>query len=261
MKKWIALLLAAVLMVSMAACTADTQQTTEATEEISETSSVPGATEGESELPEIVTEPGASDPGAATEPLILYTVKINRPDYPVFDGPGYDYFVVATVEEAGEYTIVSEETDGEGNLWGKLKSGLGWVDLTLIRKEQENPPILSANFAEEMLVTKDNCHYCEVDSTEYAVRVAFHIYDSVTDVTFWSMVMEENFQKDEALFQMDAWDPEKPLVVDVAFPGDMTMYAISFTDSQGNAHTYTIGISGRNGSLILKPFEDLKESQ
>ena len=31
------------------------------------------------------------------------------------------------VGEAGIYTILSEVWDADGNLWGEMKSGIGWV--------------------------------------------------------------------------------------------------------------------------------------
>ena len=44
---------------------------------------------------------------------------------------------------------------------------------------------------------------------------------------------------------------ELPLVAELAFPGDRTMYGIRFTDGSGTLQTYTVYISGRNGALML----------
>ena len=51
----------------------------------------------------------------------------------IYSGPGYGYSYVRGVEETNNYTIVDEAYDFDGRLWGKLKSGIGWVDLTDIR--------------------------------------------------------------------------------------------------------------------------------
>lgn len=58
-----------------------------------------------------------------------YLVYISDPDYPIYKGPGYEYACVGTVEIAAQYTIVEERYDSWGNLWGRLKSGAGWIAL------------------------------------------------------------------------------------------------------------------------------------
>lgn len=59
-----------------------------------------------------------------------YLVYISNPDYPIYKGPGYEYAYVGTVEIAAQYTIVEERYDPWGNLWGRLKSGAGWIALS-----------------------------------------------------------------------------------------------------------------------------------
>ncbi len=56
-----------------------------------------------------------------------YLVRISDPEHPVFSEPGGKQ--VATVKKAATYTIV-EERDMDGVLWGRLKSGAGWIELT-----------------------------------------------------------------------------------------------------------------------------------
>ena len=55
----------------------------------------------------------------------------------------------------------------------------------------------------------------------------------------------------EAFFTLSEMDEEMPLVAELAFPGDMSMYGIRFVDEDGVTHTYSISISGRNGALVL----------
>ncbi len=45
----------------------------------------------------------------------------------VYSGPGFDYAVVMTIEEAGTYTIIDESQGSDGSIWGQLKSGAGWI--------------------------------------------------------------------------------------------------------------------------------------
>lgn len=69
-----------------------------------------------------------------------YTVRITRGDFPIYSGPGYEYQQTATVQEAGIYTITAEYKHKDGELWGRLKSGVGWVNLTQV-EEKETPSV------------------------------------------------------------------------------------------------------------------------
>lgn len=58
-----------------------------------------------------------------------YTVKINTDVLNVRTGPGTSYSVSTTVKMNQVYTIVEEK-----NGWGKLKSGVGWINLDYVVK-------------------------------------------------------------------------------------------------------------------------------
>lgn len=58
-----------------------------------------------------------------------YTVKILADDLNVREGYSTDYKVVTTIHKNEVYTIVKEKVNSSGNLWGKLKSGIGWISL------------------------------------------------------------------------------------------------------------------------------------
>lgn len=213
------------------------------------------------EIPaEVPTEiPTEAPTEAPTEPVppeteLPYLQKIPRPDQSIFDGPGYDYIFSGTVKEAGTYTIVEEVWDNEGNLWGRLKSGAGWVDLSEILQFIENPAPISANFAEDRLLSSGNFHHYIGDTSEYAVKITFYAYETLKNVTFFSMELTETMEKDEDLYSIPELTPEMPFVAAAAFPGDMTTYGISFTDQNGTAHCYTVSISGRNGTLVLSEY-------
>ena len=68
------------------------------------------------------------------ENSVNYTVKINTDDLNVRSGPGTIYSIVTSIKDKGIYTIVSEQ-DG----WGKLKSGIGWINLKYTIKNAEVP--------------------------------------------------------------------------------------------------------------------------
>lgn len=57
-----------------------------------------------------------------------YKISTKGKSINVMKGPGSSYALVKTVSK-GVYTIVEEQ-----NGWGKLKSGMGWIDLSLVEK-------------------------------------------------------------------------------------------------------------------------------
>ena len=192
--------------------------------------------------------PEAADKGTKCP----YLRKVPFADQSIYGGPGYDFGFAGTVELAGTYTIVAEEWDQEGNLWGKLKSGAGWIDLTDVQYREDFPVPISANYADKRLLDSGNYeHYLSPDS-EYAVKIAFRAGETLANVTFFSMeFVGENYEKGETLRRIGTMNPDKPFVAEVEFPGDMSMYGISFLDEVGAERCFLVYISGRNGALML----------
>ena len=223
---------------------ADTSEDEQETEpEENEDTHVEQETEQETE-PEQEQEPETEQ-----EASLPYTEKIVRADQSIFDGPSYDANYVGVVEEAGIYTIVEEVTDDEGNLWGKLKSGRGWVDLTDIRTF--NWPV-SANFADEKLLESGNYHFFADDKNDYVVDVAFRAYEVLSFVTVYPLELtDDGLVSGEAVLYLEEFTPDKPMVVELSFPGDMSQYAIEFTTDQGAETYFRVYISGRNGTLVM----------
>lgn len=69
---------------------------------------------------------------------VPYTVKLDGEEK-IYLGHGVDYGYSRQIGENGVYTIVEEAYDEYGNLWGKLKSGAGWVMIK--EKAQDSLPI------------------------------------------------------------------------------------------------------------------------
>lgn|SRR5574344_3936 len=67
---------------------------------------------------------------------VPYIVKINVPALNIRKGPSIDYGVVGCIKDMSAYTIVQEGHGKGAKLWGKLKSGAGWIalDYTTYRK-------------------------------------------------------------------------------------------------------------------------------
>ena len=65
---------------------------------------------------------------------VPYKVRITATDLRIRQSPSTDSAIVQKAIKPGVYTIVSEATGKGATLWGKLKSGLGWVSLDYCKK-------------------------------------------------------------------------------------------------------------------------------
>lgn len=184
---------------------------------------------------------------------VPYLQKVLRPDEMIFSGPSYDEFCVGTVREKGTFTIVEEVDDGEGHLWGRLKSGAGWIDLTHVRSEEVAAWPVSAAFAEDCPPPDAHRRFAAEES-EYTVWIVLRAYEPLTDVRLVSLNMaaEEGFAIEETLCTLEALTPDAPLLAGVVFPGDMSACGLLFADEEGAQRLFALSISGRNGMLLLE---------
>ncbi len=67
----------------------------------------------------------------ATSP---YLVKVTTNALNIRKGPGTNTTKVGCIRDRGVYTIVEEKTGKGASLWGKLKSGAGWISLDYVKK-------------------------------------------------------------------------------------------------------------------------------
>ena len=200
------------------------------------------------EAPEIAV-PTESVPVETTLPQFqAYTIRIEDPDTVVYAGPAFRHNAVALIQEAGTYTIVEEADDADGNRWGLLKSGIGWVCLT----EPALAPI-HADYAEEDF---NAFHAYWSEETDYITSIGFTPTEKLTDVQFGLLdwFETESWQMAEVLYTMDELDGDHAFLAQVVFWGDMTTYGISFTDADGAERHYAVSISGRDGSLVCAEY-------
>ena len=199
-----------------------------------------------------VTEPviETTAPVETTAPAAReYTLRIEDPETMLYAGPAFLSGAVAMVEEAGTYTIVEEAQDRDGNTWGRLKSGAGWICLT----EPALAPIY-ADYAEESF---NAYHAYWSDETDYITSIGFTPAEKLTNVRFGLLdwFETESWQMAEELYTMDEIDPDHAFLAQVVFWGDMTTYGISFTDAEGEARHYAVSISGKDGSLVCQEYQ------
>ena len=195
------------------------------------------------------TAPVETAPPETTAPAAReYTLRIEDPETMIYAGPAFLSGAVAMVEEAGTYTIVEEALDRDGNTWGKLKSGAGWICLT----EPALAPIY-ADYAEESF---NAYHAYWSDETDYITSIGFTPAEKLTNVRFGLLdwFETESWQMAEELYTMDEIDPDHAFLAQVVFWGDMTTYGISFTDADGETRHFAVSFSGKDGSLICQEY-------
>lgn len=183
---------------------------------------------------------------------VPYRQRVSRPDEMIFAGPSYDEACVSTVYRVGVYTIVEEVDDGEGHLWGRLKSGAGWIDLTHVRSEEAAAMPVSAAFAVHC-PPANACHAFWIAEDDTVSWLAFRAYETLSDVRVVTLdVTDEGYAVGETLYTLPLWTTDQPLLAGVVFYGDMTAYGLCCTDAQGMPRCFAATISGRNGMLILE---------
>lgn len=187
---------------------------------------------------------------ASGKPQLPY--RLSLPAWtPISPEPSYDVDCELIVGEKGVFTIVEEQPDGEGNIWGRLKSGAGWVDLTLV--ENAGDPPVTATYAEAAPLTPENHSAFASEEPEYAVHLAFRANEPVTAVRITALeLVEEGYAEAELLHELSVMEADTYLVAEVVFYGDMTAYGLFFTDAKGVEHRCMVSISGRNGGVVLE---------
>ncbi len=196
------------------------------------------------------------DPFLVNGEQVEMTVKVTRPDLGIYTGPGYDHADIGTLLDVGTYTITEQVVCDEQITWGKLKSGVGWIDLDKALAEAPHIPITMERI-EKDTPDEANCHLYLREETDYTQYLLIQPYESLTDVRLSFMELTDNgFQPGEALYTLETLEPGKPLVLGVVFYGDFTIYGLSFVDAAGNTCRYMIYTSGRNGSVILQKNEN-----
>lgn len=125
--------------------------------------------------------------------------------------------------------------------------------------EQELP--VSVDYADQDLLSRpEDYDLLLLDDSEYRVDVAITATETVTDIQVVSIPMDDmGYRVDAVLGTLDVIAPGRPFVVAMAFPGDMPNTALVFTDSDGAVHYCAIAMSGKDGSLLLLPFEPVSD--
>lgn len=81
-----------------------------------------------------VAYPVASTPAPAPTKDTSYKVQVSIANLNIRKGPGTNYEMTGQFTGKGIFTIVQESTGEGATLWGKLKSGAGWISLDFAKK-------------------------------------------------------------------------------------------------------------------------------
>lgn len=193
------------------------------------------------------TEP-TTEPTSAPDKKNLQEVKAIGAY--IFDEPSYDGGVVQPMS-TGTYTIVKEKMDDEGNLWGKLKSGLGWICLTDIRNFDE--PVAIGELDPDLEKSGKYKAYA-IHDTEYAIPVVIQACRNLDILDVYSCLMvEDDMAPEDLLVSCSGMKKGEKIVVWLEFPGDFSTYEIQAMYGNGQTCRFQVATSGRNATLSVWP--------
>ena len=94
------------------------------------------------------------------------------------------------------------------------------------------------------------------NSAEYETVVLFHTDGKVEDFRVFSLELnvDENGGVDfipTEVFRLAELKQDAPIAVPLNFPGDMSLNGFCYKGPDGNVNTFTVGISGEDGSLLI----------
>ena len=163
----------------------------------------------------------------------------------------YTYFV--TKGESGDFPpyrfLFWDLYNGETEEAGK--------EHALQRIRQAFEPAVQAHWAEDVLVGLSDYHEVSVSTAEPLARVLLSCEYAVRDFKVLgieaSMSSSLSFFTEE-LYALDELSPDRPLLLNMTFYGLLPYYGVSYVDDSGETISYSINMSGEDGSVILTEF-------
>ena len=128
---------------------------------------------------------------------------------------------------------------------------------TLQRIRQAFEPAVQARWAEDVLDGISDYHEVSVSTAEPLARVLLSCEYAVKDFKVLgieaSMSSSLSFFTEE-LYALDELSPDRPLLLNMTFYGLLPYYGVSYVDDSGETISYSINMSGKDGSVILTEF-------
>ncbi|MBQ2956335.1 MAG: hypothetical protein IJE08_07730, partial [Clostridia bacterium] len=148
---------------------------------------------------------------------VPYTIKL-KASVAIYQGNSVHYGYVKSVGEDGVYTIVEEAYDEYDNLWGKLKSGAGWVLLEAAEAAytyNEVPYTISLK-ADEVICERPNSGYIRDVGEDGVYTIVEEAFDQAGNLcgrlksgAGWVMIRRntQEYVYSEYQVTLDAWVP------------------------------------------------------
>jgi len=93
-------------------------------------------------------------------------------------------------------------------------------------------------------------HVYTTPETEYVTYMDLFIHEDIKDVSFGLMRWDgESLQMEKVLFTAPSMAAGETFLAAVVFYGDVTTYGVDFTDAAGTSRSFSLMISGKDGSL------------
>ena len=129
---------------------------------------------------------------------------------------------------------------------------------TLQRIRQAFEPAVQAHWAENVLVGLSDYHEVSVSTAEPLARVLLFCEYAVKDfkvlgIEASPMSNSLSFSTEE-LYALDELSSDRPLLLNMTFYGLLPYYGVSYVDDSGETISYSINMSGKDGSVILTEF-------
>ena len=170
-----------------------------------------------------------------------YVIRVGNNERAVHKQPNWVSEFVMYLP-VGNYTIVEEAFDGE-ILWGKLKSGAGWICLDEIMGYR-------VGYAPVVITESDgsgNYKRYDIHQNGYARGIMVHFREEVVQMSLYYAPGGE--AQEEVLQVSGPLKPGSSVAMYVEFPGDMTEYQLWVLEKSGYWRVFHIYISGYDGSI------------
>lgn len=121
-------------------------------------------------------------------------------------------------------------------------------------------PLRAEIFANTEMRAPESYDHAIIDQTGFEGQILFTAERPIYDFQILSLELLDVTQAGElvfdsvAVYEKDAIQPERPLLVSLTFFGDLPSYGFSYTDESGDDHRSYLGVSGRDGSLVVRAF-------
>lgn len=170
---------------------------------------------------------------------------------------------LAEMEDLGAELISEAEMDELCSIEKYSAPEIEWIvwdDGTLPVPDAEAVLTASILSSSDPLLSQSDSHYEFIaDDSEYQQLVLFSISTPVRNFRVYAISMTDVTSSGEGVFdaveqyRLYTLTQDKPLVVALAFWGDLPTTGISFEDGSGEEHFLSLGQDGKDGSLVISP--------